>query len=79
MEALELCRHRLFISTADVKDLYFPPDGVSADHRKGQGQCRQHFEVMHAVRGRGVEVRLLHSGVPSGPFLASSNPANRPR
>ncbi|MGB2824757.1 MAG: phospholipase D-like domain-containing protein [Phycisphaerae bacterium] len=64
-EALERCRHRLFIATADVKDLHVPTGG----HHGGRG-ARSILEVFDELSRRGVEVRLLHSGVPSGPFLA---------
>ena len=59
-EALKSCRHRLFIATANVKDLHLPSGG---------GRARSIMEVFDELSGRGVEVRLLHSGVPSGPFL----------
>ena len=42
VEAMECCRHRLFISTADVKDLYFPPEGmtrVAGKLRTGMNNC----------------------------------------
>ena len=63
-EAFERCRHRLFISTADVKDLHVP---TGAPSRRG---ARSIVEVFDALGRRGIDVRLLHSGVPSGPFLA---------
>ena len=59
--AVKGCRHRLFISTADVKDLHVPTAG-------GRG-ARSILEIFEELSARGVEVRLLHSGVPSGPFL----------
>ncbi|HUS46633.1 MAG TPA: phospholipase D-like domain-containing protein [Phycisphaerae bacterium] len=59
-EALKNCRHRLFIATADVKDLHVPTAG---------GGARSIVEVFDELAGRNVEVRLLHSGVPSGPLL----------
>jgi phosphatidylserine/phosphatidylglycerophosphate/cardiolipin synthase-like enzyme len=59
-EALRRCRHRLFIATADVKDLHVPSGGRGA---------RSILAVFDQLSRRGIEVRLLHSGVPSGPFL----------
>ena len=59
-EALRSCRHRLFIVTANVKDLHVPAGG---------GRARSIVEIFDELSDRGVEVRLLHSGVPSGPFL----------
>lgn len=64
-EALEGVRHRLFIATADVKDVHLPLAGA-----RGRRAARSIIEVFAALGGRGVEVRLLHAGVPSGPFLA---------
>lgn len=60
-EALSECRHRLFIATADVKDLHLP---VPARRR-----AVSIVQVFRELGTRGLEVRLLHSGVPSGPFL----------
>jgi len=60
-EALSGCRHRLFIATADVKDVHLPSAG---------GRARSIVDVFADLSDRGVEVRLLHSGVPSGPLLA---------
>jgi len=54
------CRHRLFIATADVKDLHVP-DGPRA---------RSIVDLFGDLGARGVEVRLLHAGVPSSAFLA---------
>jgi len=62
-EALERCRHRLLLATADVKDLHIPS-------ASGSRQARSILEVLGGLSGRGIEIRLLHSGVPSGPFLA---------
>jgi phosphatidylserine/phosphatidylglycerophosphate/cardiolipin synthase-like enzyme len=68
-EALELCRHRLFIATADVKDLYLPAKQSSQVAGKTYRRAKSILEIFHVLARRGVEVRLLHSGVPSGPFL----------
>jgi len=59
-EALTSCRHRLFIATADVKDVHIPD---------GRGDARSILEVFDDLSGRGIDIRLLHGGVPSGPFL----------
>ncbi len=58
--ALRDCRHRLFISTADVKDLHLPMAG---------GRARSIVDALDDLADRGVEVRLLHAGIPSGPFI----------
>ncbi len=64
-EALDSCRHRLFIATADVKDLYIPLTGGRG--RKSRGVSI--LELFRQLSQRDVEIDLLHSGVPSGPFL----------
>jgi len=63
-EALQTCRHRLFICTADVKDLYLPSS------RGGRRDGQSILQAFEEVSAKGVEIRLLHSSVPSGPFLA---------
>lgn len=60
-EVLVRCRHRLFLATADVKDLHVPDES-------GRG-ARSVLDVLGELAERGVEVRLLHGGVPSGPFI----------
>ncbi len=81
-EALTACRHRLFITTADVKDLYLtmtarnaPASGNNARIGKRKapgrrtGRSQSILDVFRSLSKSGIEVRLLHSGVPSGPFL----------
>ena len=63
-EALACCRHRLFIATADLKDVHVPAGGPQPRRSKS---ILQLFEKLSKA---GVEIRLLHGGVPSGPFLA---------
>jgi hypothetical protein len=81
-EALTVCRHRLFIATADVKDLHIAirtrardtsgntsPGSAAKRSRRGLIRFRSIMDVFRDLVRDGVEVRLLHSGVPSGPFL----------
>jgi len=63
-EVLRRCRHRLFIATADVKELYVPLAGLEAP-----GRARSILDLFDEMSERSIEIRLLHSGVPSGPFL----------
>jgi phosphatidylserine/phosphatidylglycerophosphate/cardiolipin synthase-like enzyme len=49
------------IATADFKAMLVP----TADRRR----ARSIIELFHDLARKGVEVRLLHSGVPSGPAL----------
>lgn len=63
-EALKLCRYRLMIATADVKDLLLPsPGGELAYH-----DMRSILQVFGMLSDRNIEVQLLHGGIPSKPF-----------
>jgi len=66
-EALRRCRHRLLIATANVKNLHLPTPGASGGRRRRARSILREFDDLAT---RHVEVRLLHSAVPSGPFLA---------
>lgn len=65
VELLQGCRRRLFISTADVKNLHLPGYAPGGSMRRAWSI----LEAMEDLGRRNVEIRLLHSGVPSGPFL----------
>ncbi len=86
-EALATCRHRLFIATADLKDVHVPvaaaggpvrgrdasrslqqPETRIAGRSRSRA-ARSIIVLLDELAGRGVEVRVLHSGVPSGPVL----------
>ena len=82
-EAVQRCRHRLFVATANVKDLHMPSlsggggGGSGGAGRAGGGggrssrrTARSILDVFDGLAERNIEVRLLHGGVPSGPFLA---------
>jgi len=60
-DVLRSCRHRLFVATANVKNAHLPTGdgGKAVDLLKAFGQ----------LAGTGVEIRILHSGIPSGPLL----------
>ena len=61
--ALKSCRHRLLIATADVKDLHLPTAA-------GRGApAISLLDVFEDLTRQAIEIRLLHGGVPSGPFL----------
>ena len=76
-EALRACRHRLFIATADVKDLHMGSLDLG-----GAGPARARgvsiLEVFEQLSQNGIETRLLHSGVPSGAFLGEIKERGRP-
>ena len=74
-EALAACRHRLFICTADVKDLHLAihtrqPGKAGGRPKRGWRRAQSILEVFRGLSKEGIEIRLLHGGVPSGPFLA---------
>jgi phosphatidylserine/phosphatidylglycerophosphate/cardiolipin synthase-like enzyme len=52
----------LDISTADFKAMFVPLPGL-------RRQARSIVHILRALATRGVEVRLLHAGTPSGPAL----------
>jgi len=60
---LARCRRRLFVATADVKDLHVPQGGPGR-------RARSILDVLAEAASRGIDVRLLHSGVPSERALA---------
>lgn len=66
-EALGRCRHRLLLATANVKNLHLPVPGTSRGKR---GRARSILRALDELAERHVGIRLLHSTVPSGPFLA---------
>lgn len=65
-EILNRCRHRLFISTADLKNLHIPPDVFRIRRRTESSSI---VDVFRALCDKGVQIQILHSGIPSGPFL----------
>jgi len=54
------------IATADLKAVLVPDPGVTTSRRKTPPSILEHLS---RIAQRGVEVRLLHAGVPSGPAL----------
>lgn len=53
-------RHSVWIATANVKNLMMAIGGA---------QVRSSLDLFEEMSSKGINVRLLHSGVPSGPFL----------
>lgn len=60
-EGVALAKETLLIATANLKD-------TQVDVR---GEYRSIAEVFAGLCKRGVKIRLLHSGIPSDPFLAN--------
>lgn len=66
---LRRARVSLWISTANVKELHVEaPVGTRA---RAQGRYVSIVPLLAELAGRGVEVRLLHAGLPSGRFRAT--------
>lgn len=55
----------LDIATADFKAMLVPPGGLG----RGSGNAPSIVHHLVKLAQKGVEVRLMHSGVPSGPAL----------
>jgi phosphatidylserine/phosphatidylglycerophosphate/cardiolipin synthase-like enzyme len=61
-KGLMQARHSVWIATANVKNLLMSIGGARTESS---------IECFEQLGSRGVSVRLLHSGVPSAPFLKS--------
>jgi phosphatidylserine/phosphatidylglycerophosphate/cardiolipin synthase-like enzyme len=58
----------VFIATANLKDLHVEaPVGTRA---RARGKFMSMYEHLASLTRGGVEVRILHGGLPSGPFRA---------
>ena len=58
-------RERLWIATADIKDLYVEPTAQTATASKCGGRDMVPFlEVLAGMLKRGIEVRLIHAKEP---------------
>lgn len=58
----------LDIMTADFKAMLVPPQGLSGSGGRGRS-APSIVQHLAKLAQKGVEVRLMHSGVPSGPAL----------
>jgi hypothetical protein len=67
--ALTTCRHRLFVATANVKDVHLPVGVGGTSRQRRRGNAQSFLEAFERLSAQGIEIRLLHSGVPSGPLL----------
>ena len=61
MNRMAGARESVWISTANVKEMYI----------ERQGEYRSILELFSALSAKGVELRLLHAELPSRPFRAS--------
>jgi len=60
----------VWIATANLKELMVEDPRAAPGRRRGgrRAAYRSVLAVLDELAGRGVDVRLLHAGVPSGPF-----------
>jgi phosphatidylserine/phosphatidylglycerophosphate/cardiolipin synthase-like enzyme len=61
LDKLARARESVWIATANVKDM----------HVESGGRFRSIVDVFDDLHGRGVELRVLHAGLPSRPFRRS--------
>ena len=61
----------LLVATATLKAALMPQGGGPGRGRRrtGGGRAESIVRLFERLAARGVQVRILHSGVPSGPFL----------
>jgi len=75
LKAIPSATVSLWIATANVKELRIEaPIGTRA---RAAGKFVSILDTLASLRDRGVELRFLHGGVPSGPFRAEL--ARQPR
>ena len=60
-------RTSLDVATADFKAMLIPTPSPTG--RRGRGRAESIIEHFRRLTRRGVEIRVLHSGVPSSPAL----------
>ena len=69
LPALRNARVSLWIATANLKDVHIEaPIGTRA---RAAGRFMSATESFEELSARGVEIRILHGGIPSRPFRAS--------
>ena len=67
-------RERLWIATADIKDIYVPPTHAmrATEARLGGREMVPFLEVLDWMLKRGIEVRLIHAKEPDSPAPKAS-------
>jgi len=69
MGTIAKAKTSVWIGTANLKDLHVEaPIGSTA---RARGRYVSMLEILRDLAKRRVEIRILHSGTPSGPFRAS--------
>ena len=57
-------RERLWIATADIKDMFVEPPSCTTEVRRGGRDMVPFLEVLARMVKRGIEVRLIHAKEP---------------
>ena len=63
-ETVPLARGRLWIATADIKDMYVEPPSRATEARFGGRDMVPFLQVLAGMVRRGIEVRLIHAKEP---------------
>ena len=63
-ETVPLARERLWIATADIKDMYVEPPSRATEARFGGRDMVPFLEVLAGRVRRGIDVRLIHAKEP---------------
>ena len=68
--AVPFARERLWIATADIKDMYVPPTHAmrATEARRAGRDMVPFLEVLAGMVKRGIEVRLIHAKEPGPNF-----------
>jgi phosphatidylserine/phosphatidylglycerophosphate/cardiolipin synthase-like enzyme len=64
-------RASVWIATANLKELMVEDARLVPGRRRGRATFRSVLETMDELAGRGVELRILHAGIPSRAFQRS--------
>lgn len=83
LDGIAKARVSLAIATADLKSMLLPPQlpggkGLAAASSRRRAGTSV-LSLFRDLAKRGVEIRVLHSGIPSGPILAELGKAALPR
>ena len=68
LTAVREARTSVWIATANLKELLVEDSRATA---RARGRFHSVLEVFAALARRGVELRILHAALPSGPFRSS--------
>ncbi len=63
-DAVPEARERLWIATADIKDMYVEPPSRATEAKRGGRDMMPFLAVLAALLKRGVEIRLIHAKEP---------------